>query len=189
MIDSLRSHLTSRLGGHTGQLDAVLSHFRHVRFQRGEQLLRQGDVCNHVWFIAAGCLQVYVYDSSYNETTRDIVLEDNWCSELISFSQRVPATENIRAIEDTDLLAISQPSFQALMASVAPFAQVYQQVLEASHAGSVHRVNALVSLSALEKIRWVAAHRPQLFTRVSSKLVASYLGISQETYSRLKSKV
>jgi len=188
MIDLLRHHLMARLGGNTDQLDTVLGHFRAVRIARGEQLLRQGDVCNHVWFVASGCLQVYVYDSSYNETTRDIVLEDSWCSELTSFSQRVAATENIRAIEDTGLLAINLPSFQTLIGTVPAFALVYQQILEASHAGSVQRVNALVSLSALEKIRWVATHRPQLFTRVSSKLVASYLGISQETYSRLKGK-
>ncbi len=188
MIDLLRSHLTARLGDNTNQLDAVLGHFRPLRMARGEQLLRQGEVCNHVWYVASGCLQVYVYDSSYNETTRDFVLEDSWCSELISFSQRVPAAENIRAIEDTELLAIHLSDFQALLTTVPPFAQVYQQILEASHAGSVQRVNALVSLSALEKIRWVAIHRPQLLARVSSKLLASYLGISQETYSRLKGK-
>lgn len=189
MIDLLRQHLLSRLGGNVDQLDEVLGHFRPLRLQAGEQLLRQGDICSHVYFIAKGCLQVYVYDSSYNETTRDIVVEDHWCSELISFGQRLPATENIRAIEDTDLLAINLAGFQTLLTTVSPFAQVYQQILEASHAGGVERVNALVSLTALEKIRWVSLHRPELLTRVSSKLVASYLGISQETYSRLKGRV
>lgn len=69
------------------------------------------------------------------------------------------------------------------------FGAVYQQILETSYANSVIRVNALVSLTALEKMRWLKVNRPDLMERVSSKLIASYLGISQETYSRLKRKL
>ena len=75
------------------------------------------------------------------------------------------------------------------METVPPFALVYKQLLEASYANSVYRINTLVSLSALEKIKWLMDNRPVLMQRVSSKIIASYLGISQETYSRLKRKV
>jgi CRP-like cAMP-binding protein len=188
MIEKLRNHLLTRLGPSPSSLDVVISRFSSTRAMRGQQLLRQGDVCNRVYFVASGALQVFVYDGQFNETTRDIVLEDSWCSELMSFGQRKPATENIRAIEDCELLAIDYDSFQALMATVEPFGLVYKQVLELSYANSVYRVNSLVSMTASERIQWLFEHRPQLAGRVSSKLIASYLGISPETYSRLKSK-
>jgi CRP-like cAMP-binding protein len=189
MLDVLRQHLISRLGNDTNGLDDVLSHFKPVSIKRNGQLLRQGEVCRSVFFVSIGCLQVYVVDDNGNETTRDIVTENNWCSELISFGSGQPSTENIRAVEHSKLCAIDRSSFQTLMASVPQFDKVYKQILEASYANSVYRLNSFVSLSALDRIKWLMTHRPDLMTRLSSKLIASYLGISGETFSRLKAKL
>jgi len=82
-----------------------------IEVKRSELLLSQVEICKHVYFIARGCLQVFVYDADMNETTRDIVIEDNWCSELISFGRGQPSTENIRAVESSQLLAIDRNGF------------------------------------------------------------------------------
>ncbi len=185
----LEQHIVNRLGKHPQNLDLVLSQFHLISKKRNEELLVQGDVCNYVYFIAKGCLQVFVYDSDMNETTRDIVIEDNWCSELISFGSGKPSTENIRAVEPSELLAISRDGFQTMMEKVPEFDKIYKQILEASYANSVYRINTFVSLTALERIKWMMHNRPKLLSRLSSKLIASYLGISQETFSRLKSKL
>jgi CRP-like cAMP-binding protein len=189
MLDILRDHIVKRVGNNVQHLDHVLSVFTHVPVKRNQQLLRQGDICRHVYFIAKGCLQVYVYDKDLNETTRDIVTEDNWCSELQSFGTGQPAAENIRAVEPSDLLRIDKESFRQMMESVPQFDMVYRQILEASYANSVFRINSFVSLSALERVQWLMEHRPALMTRVSSKLIASYLGINKDVYSRLKAKL
>ena len=189
IMENLRHHLISRLGNDTSNLDDVLLHFKTVALKRNEQLLRQGDVCRWVYFVSNGCLQVYVIDDVGNETTRDIVTENNWCSELISFGSGQPSTENIKAVEPSKLCAIDRASFQSLMTTVPQFDKVYKQILEASYANSVYRLNSFVSLSALDRIKWMMQYRPELMTRLSSKLIASYLGISGETFSRLKSKL
>jgi CRP-like cAMP-binding protein len=72
--------------------------------------------------------------------------------------------------------------------TVPQFDKVYKQILEASYANSVYRLNSFVSLSALDRIKWMMQYRPELMVRLSSKLIASYLGISGETFSRLKAK-
>lgn len=189
MLDVLRQHIINRLGTDVSNLDEVLSHFKSVSVKRNELLLQQGNICRSVYFISKGCLQVFVYDQEGNETTRDIVVENNWCSELISFGSQQPANENIRAVEPTELCAIDFQGFQQMMKTVPQFDKVYKQILEASYANSVYRINTFVSLSALERIKWLMDYRPQLMTRLSSKLIASYLGISQETFSRLKAKL
>jgi CRP-like cAMP-binding protein len=189
MLDVLREHIARRLGNDIDQLDLVLSKFQILQTKRNEQILTQGKVCNYVYFIAKGCLQVYVYDSDMNETTRDIVIEDNWCSELISFGSGSPASENIRAVEPSQLLAIDRAGFKEMMDTVPQFDKVYKQILEASYANSVYRINTFVSLSALDRIRWLMQNRPALMTRLSSKLIASYLGINKDVFSRLKAKL
>lgn len=189
MIEVLRNHIINRLGPDTENLDNVLSVFRHISVKRNEQLLVQGEICKYVYFIAKGCLQVYVYDKDMNETTRDIVIEDHWCSELVSFGSGNPSTENIRAVEPCELFAIDRQNFQQMMESVPQFDKVYKQILEASYANSVYRINTFVSLSALERIQWLMQYRPTLMSRLSSKLIASYLGIHKDVFSRLKAKL
>ena len=189
MIDVLRQHIITRLGDDVQHLDQVLATFKPLKVKRNEHLLRQGDTCKYVYFIAKGCLQVYVYDHDFNESTRDIVTEDHWCSDLLSFGSGNPATENIRAVEPCELLAIDRDNFQKMVQSIPQFDKVYKQILEASYANSVYRINTFVSLSALERIKWLMEYRPALMTRLSSKLIASYLGIHKDVYSRLKAKL
>lgn len=189
MITILQQHIISRLGTNIENLDLVLGKFKPIEVKRSELLLSQGEICKHVYFIAKGCLQVFVYDTDMNETTRDIVIEDNWCSELISFGRGMPSTENIRAVEASQLLAIDRNGFLEMMQSVPQFDKVYKEILEASYANSVYRINTFVSLSALERIKWMMQHRPTLMTRLSSKLIASYLGINKDVFSRLKAKL
>lgn len=189
MIEVLRKHISNRLGNDLDNLDMVLAAFKHVRTKRNAQLLRQGEICRYVYFIAKGCLQVYVYDNELNETTRDIVIEDNWCSDLVSFGSGKPATENIRTVEPCELFAIDRASFQTMMESVPQFDKVYKQILEASYANSVFRINSFISLTSLERIKWVMEYRPALMTRLPGKLIASYLGINKDVFSRLKSRL
>lgn len=189
MKEILREHIIRRLGKDVQNLDLVLSKFRLIETKRNEQLLLRGEVCKYVYFIARGCLQVYTYDQDMNETTRDIVIEDNWCTELMSFGSGQPALESIRAVEPSQLLAIDRKGFQEMMETVPQFDKVYKQILEASYANSVYRINTFVSLSALDRIKWLMQNRPTLMNRLSSKLIASYLGIHKDVFSRLKAKL
>jgi CRP-like cAMP-binding protein len=189
MIEILREHIISRLGKDIDNLETVLSCFIPQTIDRNKFLVQQGETCNYVYFIVKGCLQVFVYDKEMNETTRDIVTEGTWCSELTSFGSGKPANENIRTVEPCELLAIDRQGFQKMMETVPQFDKVYKQILETSYANSVYRINTFVALSALDRIKWLMEFRPKLMARVSSKLIASYLGINKDVFSRLKGKL
>lgn len=189
MVITLRDHITNRLGSNVENLDLVVSRFRTIHVKRNELLVKEGEACRYVYFIESGSLQVFVHDADLNESTRDIAIEDHWCSELMSFGSGKPATENIRALEPSKLKAIDRMGFIEMMEKVPQFEKVYRQLLEASYANSVYRLNSFVALSALDRIKWLMANRPALMTRVSSKVLASYLGINKDVFSRLKSKL
>jgi hypothetical protein len=87
------------------------------------------------------------------------------------------------------LLAIHKSDFQKLLQTVPQFDRVYKQILEASYANSVFRINTFVALSALDRIKWLMENRPKLMSRVPGKLIASYLGINKDVFSRLKAKL
>ncbi len=60
--------MTNRLGNDLDDVDKVLSTFKHIKVKRNERLLQEGDICKYVYFIAKGCLQIYIYDKDFNES-------------------------------------------------------------------------------------------------------------------------
>lgn len=189
MIEALRQHIVQRLGREPENLAEVVPHFEPVQTKRGEHLLHAGDVCHYVYFIVEGCVQVYVIDKNGQESTREIYVEDQWVTDIFGFQNQLPSTEAIKCVEPSKFLRIHFDSFQTLSKAVPQFGAIYKQILEVSYNNTVYRVNTLMAMDALERIKWLMEHKPKIMARLSSKLVASYLGISPETMTRLKSKL
>lgn len=188
-IDILKKHIIDRFGKEPENLDYVLNLFEEHSAKRGEILVPQGEICRHVYFIASGCVQVFVLDKDGNESTREFYIEDQWVTDIFGFQNQMPSNESIRCIEPSRLLKIHFDNFQHLSERVPQFAMVYKQILELSYNNTVYRVNTLMSLGALDRVKWLMENKPKIMARLSSKLIASYLGISAETMTRLKAKL
>jgi len=187
--DLLRSHIIKRLGQEPEHLDRVIEAFEPVSVDRGEHILRAGEVCRYVYFIVKGVIQVYVINQNGNESTREFYLEDYWVTDIYGFKNQVKSGEFMKALEDCLLLRIHFERFQVLTSEVPEFGRIYRDLLELSYNNTVYRVNTFTSMEARERIIWLHENKPRLMARISSKLIASYLGITPETYTRLKSKV
>jgi CRP-like cAMP-binding protein len=189
MIHMVRQYIASQLGDDAEGVDLVVSKFQFIKVTRNTQLLSRGEICRYVYFVAEGCLQSYILDSEMQENTREIITEGNWYSDLRSFTKAEPATENIKTIEASKLFRIERKDFQELIDTVPQFGQIYRKILEAYYNNAMDRINTFISLSSLDRIRWLMQNRPGLMTRLSSKLIASYLGINKDVFSRLKAKL
>jgi CRP-like cAMP-binding protein len=189
MINFLTQHITNRLGYKPENLDEVTPYFEELTTKRGDHLLSEGEVCRHVYFIVEGCLQVYVLDKNGNESTRELYVEDQWATDIFGFQNQTASSEFIKCVEPCRLLRIHHSNFQHLSAQIPQFAAIYKQILELSYNNTVYRVNTLTAMDGLERLKWFQENKPRLMSRLSSKLIASYLGISPETMTRLKSKM
>jgi CRP-like cAMP-binding protein len=188
MKSHLHQHLIERLGRAPENLDQVLDSFSERRTKRGEILLREGEVCRHVYFIVKGCLQVFVMDRNGDESIREFFFENDWTTDIFGFQNQLPSKEFIKCVEPCQLLQISFEQFQVLAAAIPAFEAVYRKILEVSYNNAVYRLNTLTSMNALDRIQWLNEHQPKILTRLSSRVVASYLGIAPETFTRLKGK-
>lgn len=189
MKEALRQHITRRLGREPENIHLVLPHFEELESSRGEHILHADEVCRYVYFIVEGCLQVYVIDKNGQESTRELYVEDQWTTDIFGFRNQSPSREYIKCAEPCKLLRIHHDSFQVLAEKVPQFRNIYQNILEVSYNNTVYRVNTLTSMDALERIRWFQENKPRLMARLPAKLIASYLGISPETFTRLRSKL
>lgn len=91
----------------------------------------------------------------------------------------------MQAIEASELLAISRQHFYQLVDTVPGVALLYRQILELAYAYSVKRIGSFIAMDAEERLQWLLTNQPHLLQRVPNRVIASYLGISRETLSRL----
>ena len=181
----LKKYLFAKLNFEEKNIEQIVSYFTEKKVKRNELVLKQGDVCDSVYFVSKGCLQMFTLNSQKKEIVRDFVTENCWCLELISFKNNTPSTENIRALENSTLYAINKSNYNNLINEVKVFDRIYKEILETSYENSVYRVNIFNTLSPLEKMKWMKEYRPKLFKRLSKKIICQFLGIELEIYSKL----
>ncbi|MEL6589524.1 MAG: Crp/Fnr family transcriptional regulator [Bacteroidota bacterium] len=189
MSQLLRQHIIDKLGHEPAGLEEVLSNFEPLEARSKQLLLSTGDICRHCYYLESGCLKLSTLDAIGNETTTNLIFDHEWCTSLKSFSQQIPSDEQIVCVEPSQLWVISYERFRGLAERFPPFEQMYRQLLEESYTQSLDRINSLMGLDATGRVKWLLEQQPLIFSRLSNRLIASYLGLSEATLSRLKSKL
>lgn len=167
---------------------SLLSKFKEVNVKKNRLLLTAGEVCQYAYFICSGCLRTYFINERGEEKTRYIAFENKFVSAFASFITQAPSAEYVQALEDSALLRIRQTDFYKLVDTDAIFAKLYRQSLEQSQVFATWRVETMISMTAKERYQNLLERMPQVISRLSNKHVASFLGITQESLSRLKKK-
>jgi CRP-like cAMP-binding protein len=170
-------------------LEDVLSQFVKVNLKREEYLISEGEVCRYVYFVESGLLQVFQIDKGGFERTIDLIIKDNWFTDLSSFKNRIPSQLSVKAKKKTLVYRIGRESFQTLLENVPKFAEAYIKIIEGKYKESMERITVFNTLNSHEKIEWLYKFKPDFLIHASDNLIASYLGISKETYCRQKQRI
>jgi CRP-like cAMP-binding protein len=134
-------------------------------------------------------MRLYSINSEGQEGTRYFAFEGSFGTALPSLINQQPAFEYLQTIEPSELLAINREDFYTLVEETKAFALIYRQILEAAFITAQKRIYGFQGLDGIEKLRWLLAYQPQISTRISNKMVVSYLGMTPSTLSRLKSRL
>lgn len=164
-------------------------HFTVRKVRRKEFLLREGEVCQQNIFVNTGCLRIFSTNEEGQELTRYFAFEGKFGTALSSFIEQKPSIEFIQAIEKSEVLTISRQAFYHLVETVPQVNVIYRDILEMAYITSQKRIYNFQGQSALERLKWLLQYQPQILTRLSNKTVASYLGVSPYTLSRLKAEL
>ena len=170
-------------------IDSICNNFTFVKAKSKTILIDYHDVANEYYFINKGCIRIFTFNKDGQESSRYFAFEGNFVAALPSFIDQKPAEEFMQTIEKCELLKISRADFYHLVQTIPEFARIYTEILELGFIIAQKRIYGFQGFDALEKVQWIIKNQPQLLLRVSNKMVASYLGISPSTLSRIKAKL
>lgn len=165
----------------------LAKHTRPVVVQRGKFLLKAGTVCTEAYFIHQGLLRGYVVQNG-KEITTWINAENELVSSISGLSSQAPSFENIQALEDSYLLSLRFDDLEKLYALHPDFNICIRKLLQKYYGDADSRAILARLSNAVNKYERFLQASPQLVNRVPLKYIASYLGIKQETLSRIRNR-
>lgn len=188
LYDTLRQYITEySLQSITEEQFALIKEaFKPKRLRRHQYFLQEGDVCRYMGFITRGAMRQYSVDANGHEHILRLGIENWWMGDYESFKMLTPSKYNVDAVEDTELLQISNDRIQELKAMIPALKRMIEVMDERSSIASQRRLHAAISYSAEERYTEMQSTYPALLRRFPQTMIASYLGITPETLSRIK---
>jgi CRP-like cAMP-binding protein len=185
-FDVLRVYLEARAAFTAPDIEFMRGVFVPRTLVAGEFLQRAGDVSRYAAFVATGCLRSYVIDAKGKEHIVQFAPETWWLADAVSLMSRSPSQYFVDAVEDSELLLLDGPSHQRLLDRVPGYASSFQTGIQRHAAAKDQRIANALSSSAEERYREFLKTYPSIAQRVPQFMLASYLGVSPETLSRIR---
>lgn len=186
-FDTLRGYFRDKRIEFTDEEFALIQQlFVPTALPAGGFLQRAGDIATRAAFVVSGCLRVYVIDAKGKEHIVQFAPENWFWSDATSLMLQAPSTYYCDAVEATTLLTIDGPSHQRLVDEVQTFGNAFRAGLQRHSAAKDARIVSALSASAEERYTEFVRKYPSIVQRVPQWMLASYLGVTPETVSRIR---
>jgi CRP-like cAMP-binding protein len=166
----------------------LIKHSHPCSFRRGKYLLKTGEICKHVYFISKGAVRGFI-----KENKRDIVTwitaENEMVTSISGLDRNEPSIENMQAIENCEMLSLTFADLQNLYIQFPEFNIVTRKLLQQYYRDAEGRAFIARLTNAKNKYKYFLTKFEHLVNRVPLKHIASFLGITLETLSRLRRKL
>lgn len=184
LIRHINNYSTTPLS--VAEQELIKSTFIPKKIAKGEYFLREGNVCKHAGFIVKGAMRQYTIDEKGKEHIVRLMIENWWASDRESYIMLTPSAYNINAWEDTDLLVITKADFISKLNKIQAIVEMTRKMDENYAIASERRLTSNLSLQAERRYIYLRKTYPEFLQRFPLYQIASYLGITKETLSRIR---
>lgn len=164
----------------------VQQHFLPRTLRKRQYLLQAGDIARYENFVVKGLFRAFTTDADGHEHVVMFAMEDWWVADLLSFLTQTPATQHIEALEDSTVLQIEKGELENLYLAVPTLNRFFRILLQNAFVAGQQRILASISQTAEEQYLAFIQKYPSLEQRIPQNQIASYLGITPETISRIR---
>jgi CRP-like cAMP-binding protein len=189
MFEVLFSKVEEKIKLTEAEKEICKSLFIPKKLRKRQYILQQDDICKNLIFVEKGLLRSYSVDEKGSEHILQFAPEGWWIADVFSFFTGENSAYNIDAIEDSELLLITNPAIEQLYERVPKFERYFRILTQNNMVAMQKRLTSELSSSAEEKYLKLISAYPNVVARVPQHMIASYLGLTPETLSRIRKKI
>jgi len=167
----------------------IVQHLAIKTVPEGQYLLREGEIAREMFFICKGILKIVAINDKGEELTYFFLKENQFCTILQSFNNKLPAGEGIKTACETTLIVLPREELLAIYEKLPYLKEVIAQVTQATLLAKIQTRNNYLGLDATTRYKQFIELQPEIALRVSLQDVASYLGITPQSLSRIRRSV
>ncbi len=171
------------------ETSAVEQRVRSRHYLKGQFIVQQGDVCRYESFIVSGCARTFYPDEKGYEHVVMLAIENWWTADLGSFITQTPADYNVQCLEPTDVLQFSHDDLDQLYRDVSKMERFFRLIVQNAYVAAQKRIVHNLSLPAKERYLRFREKYPSIEQRVPQYMIASYLGMTKEFLSKIRSEL
>lgn len=189
MFDGIHKNISRYVDLTEEELNLLDSLLECRKVPKKTLLLHEGDICNFEAYITRGCIRNYYIDENGFEVILQFAIEDWWVSDIASFYDRTPSNIFIETLEDCELLVFNPQTKEELLFKVPKLERMFRLMVQKNLSVLQNRFLKSITTSAQEKYLSFLERYPTIPQRVAQHYIASYLGISAEFLSKVRTKL
>jgi CRP-like cAMP-binding protein len=164
----------------------LMAHFNPKKLRKRQYFLQEGDVCKYIGFIVKGSARTFTVDEKGHENILKLSLENWWLADFESFYRLTPSRFNIEALEDLEVLQSTNAQIEEYLKDIPAFSAMANVISQNYTIATQKRMQAAMSYTAEERYEDLISNYPHFLQRFPQNMIASYLGLSPETLSRIR---
>jgi CRP-like cAMP-binding protein len=166
--------------------ELMAAYFEHRSFREGDTLFKGGRICQEMFFVVNGVLRILVNNEKGNDVIHFFIKENQFCTILHSFNDQVPADEAIQAACDTEVLVITKDRLLDLYGRLPYLKELIDRITQIRLLDKIKTRNAYLGEDSASRYALFITQHPDVALRVSLKDIASYLGVTPQSLSRIR---
>jgi CRP-like cAMP-binding protein len=189
MFNLFFNKLNEKISFSEEEQEIIKGYLTPKKLRKKQYLLPEGDICKSIAFVQKGALREYTVDEKGVEHIFQFALEGWFISDLYSFITAEPATYHIDALEDSELLLITKSAQDEILRRVPKYETFSRMLLTGAYLAMQKRITSIISLSLEDRYLYLTKLYPDIVQRVPQHMIASYMGLTPETLSRIRKKI
>lgn len=171
------------------EAEHIAKHFHPYFPKKGDTILQPGQVSDDYIYLKKGILRTYLYDLEGNEITTNFFTSDNVAFEITSFFNRVPSQTFMQAVTDCEAFRISYGELNTLFHCKPSFRDFGRAILVKEFIRAQKRNYSMINKTAQQRYKELSIANPEILKSTPLKHIATYLGITDSTLSRLRRNI
>lgn len=171
------------------QIDFIKSKTTYLELAKDDYFSEAGKIPNYIGFVLEGVFRFCYYDNNGEEITYYFINENSFISDQHKFDAQTPATDYIQAVTDCKMLAFSKKDWDDILNTIINWDRISAKIVQKCFMDAMDRRSPLVSEDATTRYLSFLEKYPMLINRIPLSYIASYLGITQQSLSRIRKNI